>query len=71
MKKNVNIEIDCALCAQKCESAIKKIPGVNSCTINFMMQKMLIDVDDSNSEAIIKQIIKTAKKIEPDFEMKI
>ncbi|MGN0795395.1 MAG: cation transporter [Christensenellales bacterium] len=71
MKKNFNIEIDCALCAQKCESAIKKIDGVNSCAINFISQKMILDIDETRSDAILKQILKTAKKIEPDFSMEI
>ena len=71
MKKNVNIEVDCAVCAQKCEDAIKKVEGVNSCAINFITQKMMIDIDDNNTDAIIKKVKKAAKKIEPDFVMDI
>ena len=62
MKKNVNIEVDCAVCAQKCEDAIKKVDGVNSCAINFITQKMMIDVDDNNTDAIIKKVKKVKKK---------
>ena len=39
MKKTVNIEIDCAVCAQKCQDAICKLNGVNACNINFITQK--------------------------------
>lgn len=69
MKKVFKIEVDCAMCAKKCEDAIRKIEGVNNCEINFMTQKMNLDIDDMNFDSIFKQVIKTAKKIEPDFEV--
>ena len=40
MKKVFKIEVDCALCANKCEEAIKKVPNVLDCQINFITQKM-------------------------------
>lgn len=46
MKKVFNIEVDCAVCAQKCEDAIKKVSGVSNCQINFMTQKMSLEADD-------------------------
>lgn len=67
MKKTFNIEVDCAVCAQKVEDAIKKIDGVQSCNINFITQKMVVEADDVDS--LMKQIKKTARKIEPDFEI--
>lgn len=67
MKKVFNIEVDCAVCAQKCEDAIKKVDGVIDCQVNFMTQKMTIEAEDV--DAIIKKVEKAAKKIEPDFEI--
>lgn len=67
MKKVFNIEVDCAVCAQKCEDAIKKVAGVNNCQINFMTQKMTLEADDI--EGIMKSVLKAAKKVEPDFEI--
>ena len=67
MKKVFKIEVDCAVCAQKCEDAIKKVAGVNNCQINFMTQKMTIEADDVDS--IMKNVLKAAKKVEPDFEI--
>ncbi|MCQ2771317.1 MAG: cation transporter [Clostridia bacterium] len=67
MKKVFKIEVDCAVCAQKCEEAIKKVDGVKDCQINFMTQKMTLEADDI--DAILKTVEKTAKKIEPDFEI--
>ena len=67
LKKTINSEVDCAVCAQKVEDAIKKIDGVQSCNINFITQKMTIEAEDVDS--LLKQIKKAARKIEPDFEI--
>lgn len=67
MKKEFNIEVDCAVCAQKCEDAIKKVSGVSNCQINFMTQKMSLEADDISK--IMKSVLKAAKKVEPDFEI--
>lgn len=48
MKKTVKIVIDCANCAAELERALEKIEGVNEVSINFMTQKMIIDIDDNN-----------------------
>lgn len=69
MKKVFKIEVDCALCANKCEEAIKKVPNVLDCQINFMMQKMTIEISDEEFDSTLKKAIKAAKKIEPDFEV--
>ena len=44
MKKVFKIDIDCANCAAKVEEAAKKLPNVNSVTINYITQKMTLDV---------------------------
>lgn len=67
MKKIFKIEVDCAICAQKCEDAIKKVEGVTSCQINFMTQKMTLEADDI--DGVMKNVLKAAHKIEPDFEI--
>ena len=69
MKKVFKIEIDCANCAAKVEEAINKIEGVNQASLNFMTQKMIIDIDDANFDSIMKQVRKVGRKVEPDFEI--
>lgn len=69
MKKTFKIEIDCANCAQKVEDAVNKIDGVSSCTVSFIAEKMTIEADDDKFDAIMKKVVKTAKKIEPDCEI--
>lgn len=67
MKKLFKLEdLDCANCAAKMEDAIKKIDGVSFASVNFMGQKMTIEADDEKFDAIMKQVVKTCKKIEPD-----
>ena len=71
MKKVFKIEVDCANCAAKVEKAISKIEGVKEVNINFMTQKMLFEADDEKFDEFLKLAIKTGKKVEPDFEVKM
>jgi len=64
------IDLECANCAAKMERSINKIKGVNSCSINFMMQKMIINIDDDKFESVMDEVEKTIKKIEPDCKVK-
>lgn len=67
MKKTFKMtDLDCAHCAAKMETNIKKLDGVNDVTINFMTQKMTIDADDARFDEIMQQAAKICKKIEPD-----
>ena len=71
MVKTYRIEVDCANCAAKCQDAINKLDFVNSCEINFMTQKMLFDAEDEKFDELLKLAIKTGKKVEHDFEVKM
>lgn len=71
MQKKFKIEVDCANCAAKIETAVKAIPGVNSASVSFMTQKMLLDADDGRFDEILQQAVHTAKRIEPDFEIEL
>ena len=67
MKKTFELEdLDCANCAMKMQESIGKIPGVISCSVNFMTQKMILEADDADFEKILKEAVKTIKKVEPD-----
>ena len=71
MKKKFSIEVDCANCAQKIEDAINKIDGVTA-TVSFVQQKMTVEAPDgADFDALMKEIVKTAKKVEPDFEIEM
>jgi copper chaperone CopZ len=67
MKKVFKLQdLDCAHCAAKMELAISKLEGVNSVSINFLMQKMTLDADDAVFDDVLKKAIKAIKKVEPD-----
>ncbi len=67
MKKFLKMtDLDCAHCAAKMEANISKLNGVNSVVINFMAQKMAIDIDDDKFDTVILDVIKECKKVEPD-----
>ena len=71
MKKTFKlVDLDCANFAQKMENAINKLPGVTA-TVSFMAQKMLLEADDDKFDAVLKDAVKAAKKVEPDFEIEL
>ena len=72
MKKSYKVEIDCANCATKVEEAVKKTPGVKNATVNFVMQKITVEFEDGvDFNAVMKQALKNAKKVESDCEIEI
>lgn len=70
MKKTFKlIDLDCANCAAKMETAIKKIDGVTDASVSFMSQKITIEADDAKFDDIVKEAVKVCKKVEPDCEI--
>lgn len=70
MKKTFKlVDLDCANCAAKMETAIKKIDGVTDASVSFMSQKMTIEADDAKFDDIVKEAVKVCKKVEPDCEI--
>lgn len=70
MKKTFKlIDLDCANCAAKMETAIKKIDGVINASVSFMTQKMTIEAPDDKFDGIVKEAVKVCKKVEPDCEI--
>mgnify|MGYP003220112391 CR=1 FL=1 len=61
MKKTYSIEVDCANCA-----------GVANATVNFMTQKMIVEFEDGqDAKAVMKNVLKACKKVEPDCEIEL
>ena len=54
------------ICAAKMERAVAKIEGVSSIHISFITQKMTIELDETKADEIIREVIKTCKRVEPD-----
>lgn len=71
MKKNIKlVDLDCANCAAKIEAAVEKLDGVVNVSINFMSQKMVLEAPDDRFDAVLNDVIKLIKKIEPDVTVK-
>ena len=70
MKKTYKIEVDCANCANLMEDAARKTAGVQSATVNFMTQKMIVEFEDGKApETVMQDVLKACKKVEPDCEV--
>ena len=70
MKKVYKVkDLDCANCAAKVEAGIKKIPGVTDAKVNFLTQKMTIESDTEDFNALMQEVVKTCSKLEPDMEI--
>ena len=70
MKKTYSIEVDCANGANLMEEATKKTAGVANATVIFMTQKMIVEFEDGqDAKAVMKNVLKACKKVEPDCEI--
>ncbi len=70
MKKTYKIEVDCANCAREMEEAAGKVTGVASAVVNFMTQKMIIEfAEGADAGAVMAEVVKACKKVEPDCEV--
>ena len=67
MKKVCRLDgLGCATCAAKIESAVSKLEGVSSASVNFMTTKMVIEGEDARMEEIMEKATAIVKKVEPD-----
>lgn len=72
MKKVFKVEdLDCANCAAKMERAIERIEGVESVSVSFLGQKIVMEIEDSHYDQVVRQMIDVCKKVEPDCRIKV
>ena len=65
MKKSFKLsELDCANCAAKMEAAINKLDSVDSATINFMSQRLILEADDDKYNEAVDLAQKAITKVE-------
>ena len=58
--------LDCANCAAELERAIQKIDGIDSASLSFMTERLVIELDDERKEEVLERLKKVVKKEEPD-----
>lgn len=67
MKKSYKIEVECANCANKMEAAIGKVAGVTAARVNFLLQKVTVEIaEGSDARAVMAEAERVCRKIEPD-----
>lgn len=60
MKKVFQLsDLDCAACADRMETSIRKLPGITSATVNFVTQRLTLEADD----AIFEETVEAARKV--------
>lgn len=70
MKKTYKIEVDCANCAAKMETAAKKTEGVKNAVVNFMTLKMTVEFEDgADVQQTMTRVLEGCKKVENDCEI--
>ena len=70
MQKKYSIEVDCANCAAAVERKLTELEGIEKVSISYMAQKMIVDYAEGVDEkSKLKEMLKAARRIEPDFEI--
>ena len=70
MKKTYKIDVDCANCANKMESAAQNTAGVKSAVVNFMALKMVVEFDEgADPKAVMREVRRNCKRVEDDCEV--
>lgn len=71
MKKIYLLEdLDCANCAARLESAVGRVEGVESASVNLLLQRLTVEIDEAREAEIFKAIVKAARKSNPDVTVK-
>ena len=66
MKKIIKLEgLCCANCAAKIEEGVKKLDGVNSASLSFMTQRLIMEVEDGREDELVEAARAVAAKVEP------
>ena len=70
MKKTYKIDVDCANCADKMETAAKKTEGVKDAVVNFMTLKMKVEFEEgADAGEVMKNVRANCRKVEADCEV--
>ena len=62
--------IDCANCAAELERKLQKIEGMESASISFITEKMVLEFAEEREAEMIEKAKKVIKKEEPDATIK-
>ena len=70
MKKTYKLsEVDCAVCADKIERAVRKVDGVTAASVQFVTQKLTLEADDAAFDEVLAKVRTAVSKAERGCEM--
>ncbi len=70
MTKTYPIEVDCANCAAKMETAAAQVAGVAGVTVNYMTLKMKVTFAEGASPAeVMPRVLAACRRVESDCEI--
>jgi len=71
MKKVFKLtDLCCANCAAEIERDVQKAKGVSAASVNFIAQKLILEIDDREDAAdVLKKVAKIVRRVEPDCDM--
>ena len=63
-------DLCCASCAAEIERDVQKAKGVAAATVNFIAQKLILEIEEGADEAeVVKKVGKLVRRVEPDCDM--
>lgn len=70
MKKTYKIEVDCANCAAKMETAANKVAGVKAASVSFMTLRMQVEFEEGADESeVMGRVLRACRRVESDCEI--
>ena len=67
MKKKYVLEgLDCPVCALKIEDTVRKMDGVQSVSVSFIGQTLVLEASDEEFDRVAGRMVKAVKRAEPD-----
>lgn len=63
--------LGCASCAAKMERKISALPGVSAARVNFMTQKLTLEVAEGQKDALVRQAADIISSIEPKASLQV
>lgn len=70
MKKTYKVDVDCAICANKMEEAVKNTEGVKNATLSFMTLKLKVEFEDGvDPQAVMEKARENCTIVEDDCEI--
>ncbi|MDD6762717.1 MAG: cation transporter [Clostridiales bacterium] len=70
MKRSYKIDVDCANCANKMETAANNTAGVAKAAVNFMALKMFVEFEEgADPKTVMQEVLKNCRRVESECEI--